>query len=305
MFVLGNEKVLNEFSISIVGTRNSSEEGNHIAYQISKNLASNNIVIVSGLASGIDTASHQGAIDTGKTIAIIASGFNYISSKNFTLLNQILTSGGAIISEHFPDVPPQPFSFLKRNRLIASISKALIVIEAPEKSGALNTAKTAIKLNRPIFVTPWNITSFRGVGSNKLLENGANILTDYTQILKYFSFPTLDLKSKFNDKKDNNHNSNSKINLSNSKTVLGITNTKSNTYQIPNKTNKNLVVSNLISIPIEFKPLYQYIQKNAPVSSEQIYSHFIKESIPILNSKLTLMELKNLIAKRGDKYFIN
>lgn len=256
-----------------------------MAYQIAKDLSSNNIVIVSGLASGIDSSSHQGTIHTGKTIAIIASGFNYIASKSFNLLNQILSSGGAIISEYFPDTPPQPFSFLKRNRLIASISKALIVVEAPEKSGALNTAKTAKKLNRPIFVIPWNITSFRGVGSNKLLENGANILTDYTQILRYFSTTISDFKLNISD--------NSKTNI---ETKLCIAS---------NENNKKILINNKKVISSEYKSLYQYIQKNAPVSSEQIYSHFVKESISILNSKLVLMELKNLIIKRGEKFFID
>lgn len=271
----------------------------HIAYQISKNLASNNIVIVSGLASGIDTAAHQGTINTGKTIAIIASGFNYITSKSITLLNQILESGGAIISEYFPDVPPQTFSFLKRNRLIASISKALIVVEAPEKSGVLNTAKTAMKLNRPIFVTPWSITSFRGVGSNKLLENGAKILTDYTQILKYFLSRDFNLNLILTNNENFNYTLKQNYYLSNLKNNFD----SSNNFLI--KANSNIVISKKISISSEFKELYRYIQKNSPVSNEEIYSHFIKESISVLNSKLTLMELKNLIKKRGDKFFIN
>ena len=145
LFVLGNNKILNNFSISIVGTRNSSEEGNHIAFQLSQNLSRENIIIISGLATGIDTSAHLGAISAGKTIAIVASGFNYISTQKKDLISQILNSGGAIISEYFPDTPPQKFSFLKRNRLIATLSQATVIIESPEKGGAINTAKTAKK----------------------------------------------------------------------------------------------------------------------------------------------------------------
>jgi len=269
LFVLGNEKILNYFSISIVGTRNSSKEGNHIAFDIATNLAKEKIIIISGLANGIDTSAHLGAISNGKTIAIIACGFQFISSKQFTILNQILLTGGAIISEYFPDAPPQTFSFLKRNRLIAAISKALIVIEAPEKSGALNTAKIAMQLTRPVFAIPWSITTFRGVGSNKLLENGAHILTNFTQVLTFFSVS----------------NSTSSPLLSNN---VGLKPQKKTEEKIAN----------------EFKPLHQYIKQNQPILKEKIYSHFLKESIASLNSKLILMELNNLIYKQDEFYFI-
>lgn len=117
-----------------------------------------------------------------------------------------------------------------------------------------------------------------------MLENGASILTNYTQILRYFSTTISDLKLNISD--------NSKTNI---ETKLCITS---------NENNKKILINNKKVISSEYKSLYQYIQKNAPVSSEQIYSHFVKESISILNSKLVLMELKNLIIKRGEKFFI-
>ena len=269
LFVLGNEKILNNFSISIIGTRNSSKLGNEIAFDLANKLAYNNITIVSGMASGIDTQAHTGALSNpgflaNTTIAIIACGFNHIfTSKNKSLIDKIIQNNGAIISEYFPDSPPQNFSFLRRNRLIAAISEALIVIEAPLKSGALNTAQTAKKLSKPVFVIPWNINIIKGQGCNNLLKDSAHILTDYTQILSFFNIP---------DKYVNAVNS---LNNSNHETPQ------------------------IINIPKEFIKLYDYISQNSPITKNNIYSNFQEETIATINSKLILMELQNIIiAKR-------
>lgn len=267
LFVLGNEQILNSFSISIVGTRNSSILGNNIALNLSKNLSNNNIVIVSGLASGIDTQAHLGVLSSNnpKTIAIIACGFNHLlaNSKNIKLVKEILNNNGAIISEYFPDTPPQKFSFLKRNRLIAAISDITIVIEAPLKSGALNTAKIALSLNKKVFAIPWNIDTFRGEGCNTLIQNGAQLLTNHTQILTFF-------------------------NLTNS------------TLSVPKPSSKNKSIIPLVTnsnkiIPKEFTSLYKYISKYEPISKENIYTYFSNENIADINSKLLLMELENII----------
>lgn len=123
-------------------------------------------------------------------------------------------------------------------------------------------------LGRPLFVVPWNITTFRAKGSNKLLEDGANILTNFKQILTFFNY-------------SNHINSKHSQNMSDHK------------YK-----NKNVkIISN------EFKDLYQYINKNQPVIIEKIYSKFLEESISTINSKLIVMELNNLILKCDEKYF--
>ena len=263
LFVLGNEKILDDFSISIVGTRNSSTTGNDIALDLSNNLSNNNIIIVSGLASGIDTQAHLGALSSSnpKTIAIIACGFNHLltNSKNIKLIKKILDNNGAIITEYFPDTPPQKFSFLKRNRLIAAISETTIVIEAPLKSGALNTATTALSLGKKVFAIPWAINTFRGEGCNNLIQNGAHLLTNHTQILTYFN-----LANSCNSFKDSSQ-----------------TSSKNSCKQI---------------IPKEFLNLYKCIIKNEPITKENIYTYFPNEKIADINSKLLLMELENLIS---------
>ena len=268
LFVLGNEKILNHFSLSMIGTRTSSKLGNEIAQELSSKLSSEGITIVSGMASGIDTHAHIGAsLDSkktyGTTIAIVACGFEHIfTQKNTYLIEKIIKSGGAIISEYFPDTPPQPFSFLKRNRLVAAISEALIVVEAPLKSGALNTAQSALKLNKPVFAIPWSINLSKGEGCNNLLKNNAHVLTDYTQILSFFHIS-------------------SKVNV----TVSQLTNTTQ-------------AMSHTTNIPTEFKKLYHYISQNHPTTKDSIYSHFSSENIATINSKLILMELQNLIIVR-------
>ena len=276
IFVLGNECILNQTSISIVGTRNSSEDGNHIAYSFSKDLAEQNIIIVSGFANGIDTYSHLGAISSGNTIAILAYGFQWISHKNITLAQKILKKGGALISEYFPDICPQKFSFLKRNRLIASISIGVIVVEAPQKSGALNTVSIAKKLNKPIFAVPWNITTFRGAGSNLLLQNDAILLTNSSQIINYFRDSSLLPNNSFFPFNKN------------------LKNTFTSTHEKGTNT----------SISKEYEALYHFIFKHSPVSKNEIYSHFPKESIANLNAKLILMELQNLICLKNNFYNI-
>ena len=138
--------------------------------------------------NGIDTNAHLGTFDNGKTIAIIACGFNYLfESQNEKIVKEILKNNGTIISEYFPDTPPQAFTFLRRNRLIATISNATVVIEAPIKSGSLNTAQTALKYNKKVFAIPWNINYIRGEGCNFLIQNKVSLLTNYKQILMYLN----------------------------------------------------------------------------------------------------------------------
>lgn len=265
LFVMGNEKILNQVSISIVGTRNSSEEGNQNAYQFAKELAEKKLIVISGLALGIDSQAHLGTISTGKTIAIIACGFNHINSlKDKQLCNKILDNGGAIISEYFPDVPPKKFSFLHRNRLIAALCDSLLVIEAPVKSGAIETAKIAISLKKPLFIIPWSLQSFRGAGSNKLFEIGAMFLTNSYQLLNYLKNYSPDLFLTISPSKENAILTNSKDEFKN-------------------------------NIPKNYLPFYKFIERFAPVSRELLYSHFNTISISELNTTLTLMELEHFI----------
>ena len=269
IFVICNKHILNTFSISIVGTRNSSPLGNELSYKFSKELSSNNITIVSGMASGIDTQAHLG----GTSIAVIACGFNHIFiPKNIPLIKSILDSGGVIISEYFPDTPPQKYTFLNRNRLVAAISNATLIIEAPLKSGALNTAETAYMLKKPVFAIPWNISLKRGEGCNSLIGSKANILISTKQIIDFFKLHnSFDLKQK-----NNSANSNLKTSLTSHSRI---------------QNNSSM----LISIPKEYAELYKYIKENEPVNKNSICASFKHISVSSINSTLVLMELKSFI----------
>ena len=171
--VCGNKELLKETCISIVGTRYSSQFGNELSFKISSEL-STEFTIVSGMATGIDQSAHKGSLEGKKTIAIIAGGFeSTISSHNYKIAKDILDSGGLILTEYENNIPPQNFTFLNRNRLIAAISLATIVIEAPIKSGAMSTAKHALLLSKPLYAVPWNLNYSKGAGCLELILNGA------------------------------------------------------------------------------------------------------------------------------------
>ena len=156
LYVMGDHSILNNFGIGIVGTRKASKYGIQITKSLSYGLARKEINIISGLAKGIDTAAHQGTLlAKGKTIAVIAGGFDYIYPKeNISLMWNIINSGGAIITEHKKDEKPEAKNFPKRNRIISGLSNGIIVTEAPEKSGSLITAELALEQGKEIFAVP-------------------------------------------------------------------------------------------------------------------------------------------------------
>ena len=156
LFVMGDYTILNDFGIGIVGTRSASNYGKEITKSLAYGLAKKGVNIISGLAKGIDTCAHQGTlIAKGKTIGVIAGGFDYIYPKeNMPLLWNIINSGGAVITEYERDVKPEPQNFPKRNRIISGLSDGVIVTEAPERSGSLITADLALEQGKEVFAVP-------------------------------------------------------------------------------------------------------------------------------------------------------
>ncbi len=158
IYVLGNLPDLSDDSpiIAIVGTRKATDYGKRLAKEISQKLSEMGAIIVSGLAMGIDTAAHEGAVAAkGKTIAVLANGLNSIyPAQNENLAKKILEFGGAIISEYEPATPAYQNQFLERNRIVSGLSIATIVIEAPDRSGSIATARLAAKQGREVFILP-------------------------------------------------------------------------------------------------------------------------------------------------------
>ena len=189
LFYKGKFEYLINKSIAIVGTRKSSSEGNMISTEIAFDLANKNFNIVSGGAIGIDFAAHHGAlVANGVTISIQASGLNKLyPSKNLDQFQNIAKKG-LLLSEYPPDRGATKISFLHRNRLIAAIALATLVIEAGEISGALSTARYATKLNRNLMAFPGSIFSKSSQGTNELIRNReAELVSDLDHILQIIS----------------------------------------------------------------------------------------------------------------------
>lgn len=164
--------------IGIVGSRQATDYGLGVAHDLAKSLAPS-MIVVSGLAYGIDEAAHRGALDAGGlTVAVLASGLDGgDSSRKEKLTEEILSKNGCIMSEFPPEMPPLKQHFPIRNRIVAGMSKAVIIVEAAEKSGSLITARAAIAENREVFAVPGPITSPTSQGTNLLCKNGAHVVT--------------------------------------------------------------------------------------------------------------------------------
>lgn len=184
LYLRGNMDILNNTSIAIIGCREASEYGISAAKYFAYNLAKKEINIVSGLAKGIDSFAHIGAICAkGKTIAVVGNGLDSIYPKeNIQIAEKILETGGTIISEYPLGTKPEKMNFPARNRIISGISNAIIVVEAKEKSGTLITVDFALEQGRDIYVVPGNINSINSVGTNELLKQGAKPITNYLDI---------------------------------------------------------------------------------------------------------------------------
>lgn len=186
LYVLGDENILDKECLSIVGSRNCTEFGENIARKFAKTIAQNGIVIVSGMARGIDSFAHLGAIEgNGKTIAVLGSGFNHIFPDK-EVFNKILSHGGAVITEYNKEVDVFPQGFRDRNRIVAGLSIGTFVVEAKQKSGTSITADYVKKYDRKIFCIPHAIDDEAGIGTNRLLKNGAILVTEVNDILEHF-----------------------------------------------------------------------------------------------------------------------
>lgn len=186
IFVKGNIPDFHN-SIAVIGARKASDYGKTAAYKLAFELASHGIVVVSGMARGIDSCGHRGTLDAnGITVAVMGSGFNNIYPKeNASLVNEIIKDG-CVITEYLPDMMPLACNFPARNRIISGLSKAVLVIEAGEKSGSLITAGCALEQGKDVFAVPGNIFSYESCGTNKLIQDGAKLITNIEDILEEF-----------------------------------------------------------------------------------------------------------------------
>jgi DNA processing protein len=174
-------------AVAIVGARACSAYGRQIARSVSRDLASAGLVVVSGLARGVDAEAHRGALEAGGiTVAVLGCGIDRdYPAANRELARQIAASG-LVVSEYAPGVEPAPWRFPARNRIVAGLCSAAVVVEARERSGALITADFALEEGREVFAVPGEITSALSAGSNALLRLGATPLTRAEDVLESF-----------------------------------------------------------------------------------------------------------------------
>jgi len=173
-------------TVAIVGTRRPTSYGKEVTYQLAHELAMRGVVIISGLAIGVDAIAHQATLDAGGiTIAVLANGIDTVyPATNQNLAKDILAKGGAIISEYEPGIEARDFQFLNRNRIVSGLSDAIIITEAAIHSGTMSTAAHALEQGREVFVVPGNITSPSSAGCNKLIRQGACPITCADDVLE-------------------------------------------------------------------------------------------------------------------------
>lgn len=261
LYAVGNIELLKNSSIAIVGSRNCTEYGKKYASKFASSISNSNITVVSGLAVGIDTYAHKASIEeVGKTIAVIGSGFyNIFPKENENLFKEIIEKGGLIISEYPPNTKPNLKNFPFRNRIIAGLSMAVLVVEAKFRSGSSVTARHAFKQGKEVFCLPHPLEDKNGVGTNNLLKAGAKLITKPEEIGKYLHTQIIEAKNR--DEK-----------------II--------------KENKNNIFK-LEEIEEEYELIYK-ILLNGPISVNQL-AQKLNMHISILNVYITMMEIKGYI----------
>lgn len=290
LYLEGNVQLLNENSIAIIGSRNCSENGKQLTRKFAYELSKQGLIIISGMAKGIDTIAHEETINAkGKTIAVLGSGFNNIFPKeNSKLYKKILENEGLIISEYAPEVQVQSKQFLERNRIVSGLSIGILVIEAGYRSGTSVTAKIAKKQSRKVFVLPHEINDKYGVGTNKLIQKGAMLVTSTKDIIENFKFLKYKEILNHNRIEKNNMNSNNKL-----KNNLNIKSDIKSNIQSSVKT--NIKFNNK-----EEKEIYNLVKNNI----NNINEIFKSSKIPVnkINETLLILELENYIEKSKGGY---
>ncbi|MFA5092629.1 MAG: DNA-processing protein DprA [Candidatus Omnitrophota bacterium] len=185
LYILGDITAQDNLAVGIVGSRRASLYGLNSAEKFAAGLAAQGITIVSGMARGVDTYAHRGALKVkGRTIAVIGSGFNHIYPEENADLAKEISKSGAVISEFSMDTEPLTYNFPRRNRLISGLCRGVLVTEAARNSGALITADFALEQGREVFALPGRIDSNASTGTNNLIKQGAKLVTCCEDILE-------------------------------------------------------------------------------------------------------------------------
>ncbi len=191
LYVLGNKSLLNRHQISLVGSRRPTPYGNQMALKLARDLADRGLVVVSGLARGIDSTAHRGALTSasGATIGVLGCGIDVVYPKENKKIYVEMLQRGTIISEFAMGTFPAPQNFPIRNRIIAGMSLGVVVIEGAEYSGSLITARLAMEFGREVFGVPGNVTNATSFGPNQLIKQGAKLVTGWEDVVEELPTP--------------------------------------------------------------------------------------------------------------------
>ncbi len=259
LYIKGVLPVYTNLALAVVGTRKTSPYGRAITPTLVGALARAGVLIVSGLALGIDALAHQAALDAGgQTIAVLGCGLDAVYPvANWQLANEIVSRGGALISEYPPGTPPLKQHFPARNRIISGLSRGVLVIEGSEDSGSLITAKFAVDQNRDVLAVPGNIMSKTSTGPNNLIKMGAKAVTSAEDVLAALD---LELAGQYRE----------------------------NSTIIPTSPDEELLLKCINHEPVHIDEI---IQKS-------------KLNTSIINSTLTMMEMKGFVRHLGGMYYV-
>jgi len=187
LYMKGRKSIDTTRTIAIVGTRRSSGYGRAVAKRLARELGEMGLVVVSGLAMGIDTVAHRGALEAkAHTVAVLGSGFGHIYPAGNAKLAEIIGETGTVVSEYPVDTKPAKWTFPQRNRILSGLSRGVVVVEAGVRSGALITARFALEQGREVLAVPGNLTSASSVGPNRLIKDGAKLVETVDDIVQEF-----------------------------------------------------------------------------------------------------------------------
>lgn len=195
LFCLGDRAALDRRAVAVVGARRCTTVGRSVAFELARGLGENGCNLVSGLALGIDTAAHRGALAVkgGVTTAVLGAGFNHLYPKqNNRLAQELLAAGGLLISEYPAEVTPRPYHFPERNRIISGLSEITVLVEASEKSGSLITARLALEQGREVCAVPGPATSPLSAGCHRLIRQGAALVTNASEVAQELGWSLAD-----------------------------------------------------------------------------------------------------------------
>lgn len=193
LYCIGNVELLSMSAIAVVGSRKTTQYGRNTAREIGDKLGSRGVAIVSGMAAGIDTCAHEGALKhDNKTIAVLGCGPDICYPQINYKLKSDIERRGLVISEYKPGVKPERYYFPMRNRIISGMCDATVVVQAGARSGAMITAELAIEQNRDVYAVPGNIDSQYNLGSNKLIRDGAYPVLNVNDLLNNLGFGVID-----------------------------------------------------------------------------------------------------------------